>query len=80
MFPALFFAVHIAAAQSEITPVADMAPKEFLAVDCGHTHNPSMCQTVQAALHALTRHPGQPIDARISKCARPSKTLRVLTI
>jgi hypothetical protein len=70
MFPALLLAVHFAAAQSEITPVADMAPEEFLAVDCSDTHNPSMCQTVQAALHALTRHRGQPIDVRIGKCAR----------
>ena len=71
MFPALLLAIHIAAAQSEITPVADMAPEEFLAVDCSHTENPSMCQTVQAVLHTLTRHPGLPIDVRIGKAPTP---------
>lgn len=70
MRPALLLAVHFAAAQPEVTPAAAMTPEEFLAVDCSHTRYPSMCQTVQAVLHALTRHPGQPIDVRIGKCAR----------
>ena len=70
MFTALLLAAHIAAARPAITPVATMTPEEFLAVDCSHTHHPSMCQTVQAILHTLTRHPGQPIDIRIGKCAR----------
>ena len=47
-----------------------MTPEEFLATDCGHTRFPSMCQTVKAVLHALTRYPGQPIDVRIGKCTR----------
>jgi hypothetical protein len=70
MFPALFLAVHISAACPAITSVANMAPEEFLGVDCNRAHDPSMCQMVQVILHALTRHPGQPIDVRIGKCAR----------
>lgn len=70
MFTALLFAVHTVAAEPAISPIAAMAPEEFLAVDCGLTSHPSMCQTVKAVLHALTRYRGQPIGVRIGKCAR----------
>ena len=70
MLTALLIIAHSALVQPGITAVAYMAPEEFLALDCSRTHNPPMCQTVQAVLHALTRHPGQPIEVRISKCAQ----------